>query len=75
MSAISPASIHYNETMSTLRYARRATHIVNQPIINEVSRNISQFYGETVYEESVLLSKSFRFVQEVTLYECSMLVV
>ncbi|XP_071495658.1 uncharacterized protein [Diadema antillarum] len=39
IATISPASIHYNETMSTLRYARRAKHIVNQPIINE-DRNV-----------------------------------
>ena len=35
--AISPTSLHYNETISTLRYAQRAKCIVNQPEINEVS--------------------------------------
>eukprot|EP00057_Strongylocentrotus_purpuratus_P006404 XP_011660878.1 PREDICTED: kinesin-like protein KIF16B [Strongylocentrotus purpuratus] len=39
IATISPASIHYNETMSTLRYARRAKHIINQPIVNE-DRNV-----------------------------------
>ena len=36
ISAISPASICYNETISTLRYAQRAKNIVNKPKINEV---------------------------------------
>lgn len=35
-SAISPADCHYAETLSTLRYAKRAKKIVNKPTINEV---------------------------------------
>ena len=34
--AISPAECHYAETLSTLRYAKRAKKIVNKPIVNEV---------------------------------------
>jgi len=32
---ISPADYNFEETMSTLRYADRAKHIQNKPIINE----------------------------------------
>ncbi|XP_063427179.1 uncharacterized protein LOC134710718 [Mytilus trossulus] len=35
IATISPASICYNETISTLRYAQRAKNIVNKPKINE----------------------------------------
>lgn len=35
VATVSPASIHYNETLSTLRYASRTRKIVNKPIINE----------------------------------------
>ena len=38
--AISPAECHYAETLSTLRYARRAKKIVNKPVINEASVNV-----------------------------------
>jgi hypothetical protein len=34
--AISPAECHYAETLSTLRYAKRAKKIMNKPIVNEV---------------------------------------
>ncbi|XP_070576450.1 uncharacterized protein [Ptychodera flava] len=37
VATISPASHHFNETLSTLRYAKRAKHIVNKPVINEDS--------------------------------------
>ena len=36
ISAISPSSLRYNETINTLRYARRAKNIVNRPCVNEV---------------------------------------
>ncbi|XP_022085926.1 uncharacterized protein LOC110976722 isoform X2 [Acanthaster planci] len=35
IATISPSSTYFNETMSTLRYARRAKRIINQPFINE----------------------------------------
>jgi len=35
IATVSPASHHYGETLSTLRYASRARKIVNKPIINE----------------------------------------
>eukprot|EP00040_Diaphanoeca_grandis_P004050 m.26860 g.26860 ORF g.26860 m.26860 type:complete len:707 (-) comp15573_c0_seq1:25-2145(-) len=35
IAAISPAADNYDETLSTLRYADRAKHIVNKAIINE----------------------------------------
>ena len=37
LAAISPSSLYYSETVSTLRYANRAKNIVNRPVINEVS--------------------------------------
>ena len=36
LSAVSPTSLYYGETLSTLRYAQRAKNIVNQPVVNEV---------------------------------------
>jgi len=33
--AVSPASMNYEESMSTLRYADRAKKIVNKAVINE----------------------------------------
>lgn len=35
IAALSPASINYNETLSTLRYANRAKQIVNKAKVNE----------------------------------------
>lgn len=34
--AVSPAECHYAETLSTLRYAKRAKKIMNKPVVNEV---------------------------------------
>ncbi|XP_071833183.1 uncharacterized protein [Apostichopus japonicus] len=60
IATVSPASIHYNETMSTLRYARRATHIVNQPVINEDPhvRVIRELRGEILRLKNLLCSAS-----------------
>lgn len=35
IAAISPADIHYDETLSTLRFADRAKSIKTKPIVNE----------------------------------------
>ncbi|XP_077352159.1 uncharacterized protein kif16bb isoform X2 [Festucalex cinctus] len=35
IATISPASVNYGETLSTLRYANRARNIVNTPTVNE----------------------------------------
>ncbi|KAK3094106.1 hypothetical protein FSP39_024188, partial [Pinctada imbricata] len=35
IATITPASLYYNETISTLRYAQRAKSIINKPKINE----------------------------------------
>ena len=35
LAAISPASANYDETLSTLRYADRAKHIINKAVVNE----------------------------------------
>lgn len=32
---VGPACVHYDETLSTLRYAQRTKHIKNAPHINE----------------------------------------
>ncbi|KAH3710481.1 hypothetical protein DPMN_069965 [Dreissena polymorpha] len=35
VATISPAADNYEETLSTLRYADRAKHIVNHAVVNE----------------------------------------
>ncbi|KAI0237575.1 Kinesin-like protein KIF16B [Lamellibrachia satsuma] len=35
IATISPSSLYYSETVSTLRYANRAKNIINRPVINE----------------------------------------
>ncbi|KAJ3225554.1 kinesin-like protein Klp8 [Clydaea vesicula] len=35
LASISPAAIHYDETISTLRYAERAKRIINKAVVNE----------------------------------------
>ncbi|XP_040906336.1 uncharacterized protein kif16bb [Toxotes jaculatrix] len=35
IATVSPADVNYGETLSTLRYASRAKHIVNSPTVNE----------------------------------------
>ena len=35
IATVSPANIHFGETLSTLRYAQRARTIVNKAVINE----------------------------------------
>ncbi|XP_076464871.1 uncharacterized protein LOC143296707 isoform X2 [Babylonia areolata] len=35
IATVTPASTHYSDTLSTLRYAQRAKRIVNKPVINE----------------------------------------
>ncbi|XP_071264987.1 uncharacterized protein [Salvelinus alpinus] len=37
IATLSPADVHYGETLSTLRYANRAKNIVNKPTVNEDS--------------------------------------
>lgn len=37
--AISPASVNYEETLSTLRYADRAKKIVNRAVVNETAQD------------------------------------
>jgi hypothetical protein len=39
LAAISPSEIHYNETMSTLRYVERAKQIVNTAVVNDGETN------------------------------------
>jgi len=55
VTAISPAECHYTETLSTLRYARRAKKIVNKPVINEASFNVCNKYlmSDVLQEHSV----------------------
>ena len=35
IATLSPAACNYEETLSTLRYADRAKHIKNRPVVNE----------------------------------------
>ncbi|KAK7197111.1 Unc104-like kinesin [Novymonas esmeraldas] len=39
LATISPSSMQYEETMSTLRYAERAKKIVNKAVVNETNNN------------------------------------
>lgn len=55
ISAVTPASQYYSESLSTLRYAQRAKTIVNKPTINEV-RNLSILYSSSSIAESLCSS-------------------
>lgn len=35
VATVGPACVHYDETLSTLRYAQRTKHIKNAPHVNE----------------------------------------
>ncbi len=35
LATISPSSLHYDETLATLQYAKRAQSIVNTAVVNE----------------------------------------
>jgi kinesin family protein 1 len=37
--AVSPASVNYEESLSTLRYADRAKKIVNRAVVNESTQD------------------------------------
>lgn len=52
--AISPAECHYAETLSTLRYAKRAKKIVNKPIVNEASVDVWNIVIVMMQEESAV---------------------
>ncbi|KPI88257.1 putative Unc104-like kinesin [Leptomonas seymouri] len=39
LATVSPSSMQYEETMSTLRYAERAKKIVNRAVVNETNNN------------------------------------
>jgi len=59
VSAISPSSLCYNETINTLLYAQRAKNIVNKPVINEdpVIRLVSELRAEISRLQSLLHSQ------------------
>ncbi|XP_033647450.1 microtubule-associated protein futsch-like [Asterias rubens] len=74
IATISPSSIYFNETMSTLRYARRAKRIINQPFINEDPnvRLIRDLRAEinrlrVLLQSASLSSSQASLVQDVTL--------
>lgn len=48
LTAVSPSSLYYTETISTLRYAQRAKSIVNKPVVNEVSHSPQTTCSQTV---------------------------
>jgi hypothetical protein len=56
--ALSPASINYEETLSTLRYADRAKKIQNKAVINESpqERMIRELREENEKLKKILLS-------------------
>jgi hypothetical protein len=59
--AISPASINYEETMSTLRYADRAKKIQNKAIVNESAQDklVRMLKEENEKLKQELLKKGF----------------
>jgi len=56
ISCISPTDIHYDETISTLRYASRAKNISNKPKINEDPKDarLRQYQNEILYLKRML---------------------
>ena len=48
LAAISPCDIHFDETISSLKYIDRAKHIVNVPLINQLKEEsiVSQLKEE-----------------------------
>ena len=52
LATLSPASINYDETLSTLRYADQIKHIKNMPVVNE---DVSQ--GQQLDDEEEDVSK------------------
>ncbi|CAB1338644.1 unnamed protein product, partial [Coregonus sp. 'balchen'] len=48
--ALSPADVNYDETLSTLRYANRAKNIVNKPTVNEDSSDLSLKVEEKLHK-------------------------
>ncbi|XP_038071380.1 uncharacterized protein LOC119740222 isoform X2 [Patiria miniata] len=74
IATISPSSTYFNETMSTLRYARRAKRIINQPLINEDPnvRLIRELRAEinrlkTLLNSASLSSSQASLVQDATI--------
>ncbi|XP_070143750.1 osmotic avoidance abnormal protein 3 [Drosophila kikkawai] len=59
ISCISPSSINYDETITTLRYASRAKKIANKPTINEDPKDakIRQYQNEILYLKKKLEEK------------------
>lgn len=59
ITAISPSSLCYMETINTLLYAQRAKNIVNKPVVNEdpVARLICELRAEIHRLQSLLLSQ------------------
>ncbi|XP_077438024.1 uncharacterized protein kif16bb isoform X2 [Vanacampus margaritifer] len=59
IATISPASVNYGETLSTLRYANRARNIVNTPTVNEDSsvQLIRDLQAEVARLKSLLETK------------------
>ncbi|KPA82562.1 putative Unc104-like kinesin [Leptomonas pyrrhocoris] len=60
LATISPSSMQYEETMSTLRYAERAKKIVNKAVVNETNNNelVAALQKEISFLRSQLVSAS-----------------
>ena len=70
---LSPATINYEETLSTLRYADRAKKIQNKAVINESEHDWSQVYISlphlVVLNEDPQLSHKLRYqLSDLSLY-------
>ena len=49
VACISPARSNLNETLNTLRYAARAKHIRNKPVVVMVTAFVELFFPSTYY--------------------------
>mmetsp|Transcript_21126 Transcript_21126/g.39027 ORF Transcript_21126/g.39027 Transcript_21126/m.39027 type:complete len:1097 (+) Transcript_21126:55-3345(+) len=58
IAVVSPADYNYEESLSTLRYASRAKHIQNKPVVNEDPKDaLLRSYAEEITRLKMLLSQ------------------
>ncbi|KAK6635104.1 hypothetical protein RUM44_000353 [Polyplax serrata] len=69
IATVSPASSCHNETVNTLRYAKRTKRIINQPIINEDPkvRTIRELREEILRLKAMLMEYSTKTVNDFPL--------
>lgn len=79
LTAISPSSACYSETVNTLRFGQRAKQIVNRPVVNEDAKEklIRELRTEIARLKELLtlqvLCILFYFVSPI-IYRCTLLI-